>query len=121
MMVQGRVTRRYARARGHHTPGQMNKLEARYAAELEARKLAGEIVLYRFEALKLKLAKNTFLTPDFFVIAADSTVEFHECKGFWEDDARVKIKVAAEMFPFRFIAVKARAKKDGGGWAYEEF
>lgn len=113
--------RHFARARGHHTPGQMNKLEARYAADLEARKLAGEIRLYQFEALKLRLAKNTFLTPDFFVIADDGTVEIHECKGFWEDDARVKIKVAAETFPFRFLAIKARPKKDGGGWQFEEF
>jgi len=45
----------------------------------------------------------------------------HEVKGFWQDDARVKIKVAADMYPFRFIAVKPRAKKDGGGWQTEAF
>ena len=40
-------------------------------------------------------------------------------KGHWEDDARVKIKVAAAMFPFTFIAVFAAPKKDGGGWRFE--
>jgi hypothetical protein len=44
-----------------------------------------------------------------------------EVKGHWEEDARVKIKVAASIYPFRFIAVTARARKDGGGWVLEEF
>lgn len=49
-------------------------------------------------------------------------MELHEVKGYWEDDARVKIKVAAEAFwMFRFIAIKARPKKEGGGWEIEEF
>lgn len=29
--------------------------------------------------------------------------------------------VAADQYPFRFKAVKARAKRDGGGWAEERF
>jgi hypothetical protein len=41
----------------------------------------------------------------------------HEVKGFWQDDARVKIKVAASIYPFKFIAVK----KAKGGWEREEF
>ena len=44
-------------------------------------------------------------------------VEIHEVKGFWMDDARVKIKVASEMFPFRFVAVTRKA----GRWEAEEF
>lgn len=38
-----------------------------------------------------------------------------------EDDARVKIKVAADLYPFEFIAIKAKAKKNGGGWEKEVF
>ena len=97
--------------------GEMNKLEAAYAARLEGLKLAGEIADYRFECLKLRLADNTFYTPDFMVLRADGTFEMHEVKGFWEDDARVKIKVAAELYPFKFIA----ARKQKGAWAFEEF
>ena len=42
----------------------------------------------------------------------------HEVKGHWEDDARVKIKVAATQHPwFRFLAVKAGKT----GWQYETF
>lgn len=105
------------RHRGQHKPGEMNKLEQQYAELLEERKLAGEILEYRFEGVKLRLADRTFLTVDFFVLHADLEVEMHEVKGFWEDDARVKIKVAASMYPFRFLGIT----RERGRWVYEEF
>lgn len=105
-------------ARGSfHKSGQMNKLEAAYAARLESLKLAGEIADYRFECIKLRLADNTFYTPDFMVLRPDGAFEVHEVKGHWEDDARVKIKVAAAQFPFKFVAVK----KTKNGWDREVF
>ena len=77
---------------------------------------------YRFEAMKLRLADNTFYTPDFAVMTMDMHIEFHEVKGFWRDDAKVKIKVAAAQFPmFLFCAITKQAKKDGGGWEKELF
>ena len=100
-----------------HKSGEMNKTEAAYAARLEALKLAGEIADYRFECLKLRLADNTFYTPDFMVLMPDFSFEMHEVKGFWEEDARVKIKVAAAQFPFKFVAVK----KTKNGWDREVF
>lgn len=108
-------------ALGRLKTGQLNKTETEYGRLLEMRKHAGEILWYRFDGMKLRLADNTFYTPDFAVMLADGTLECHEVKGHWMDDARVKIKVAAEMYPFRFIAVKAKAKKDGGGWSTEDF
>lgn len=108
-------------ALGRMKTGQMNKTEERYAAYLELLKHAGEILWWRFEGIKLRLADNTFYTPDFAVLAADSVMEIHEVKGFWEDDARVKIKVAADQYPFRFKAIKAEAQKRGGGWTTEQF
>lgn len=103
-------------ALGRLKTGQMNQTEAAYAAELELRRIAGEVAWYRFEGVKLRLADNTFYTPDFAVMLASN-----EVKGHWLDDARVKIKVAAEQYPFRFIAVKKRAKKHGGGFSVEDF
>lgn len=100
-----------------HKSGEMNKTEAAYAARLESLKLAGEIADYRFECLKLRLADNTFYTPDFMVLRPDGAFEVHEVKGHWEDDARVKIKVAAAQFPFNFVAVK----KTKNGWDREVF
>lgn len=108
-------------ALGRLPQGVKNKTESAYGAHLELRKRAGEVLWYRFEGVKLRLADATFYTPDYAVMLADCTLELHEVKGFWADDARVKIKVAAEMYPFKFVAVRARAKKDGGGWAVEEF
>lgn len=109
------------RALGRLKVGAMNKTEAAYAATLDARRVAGEVAWFLFEGLKFRLADNTFYTPDFAVMLADGTLEAHEVKGFWADDARVKIKVAAERFPIRFIAVRAQSKKAGGGWAVEAF
>lgn len=104
-------------ALGRLPTGVMNKTEEAYAKVLEARKFAGEILWYKFEAIKLRLADNTFYTPDFPVLLANGELQMHEVKGFWEDDARVKIKVAASMYPFDFIAVK----KCKGGFSVEEF
>lgn len=108
-------------ALGRLPVGVLNKSEQAYAAHLEAKKAAKLIEWYGFEAIKLRLADNTFYTPDFAVMAADGVIELHEVKGFWTDDARVKIKVAAALFPFRFKAFKARSKKAGGGWEVEAF
>lgn len=109
------------RALGRLKTGQRNKTEQAYEDHLESRRMVGDILWYRFEGLKLRLADNTFYTPDFAVLAGDGYLECHEVKGFWTDDARVKIKVAAEQYPFRFIAFKAVAKSRGGGWVREEF
>lgn len=112
--------RRFARARRAATPtaGMMNKTEERYAQHLELRRRAGEIDRWGFELYKLRLAKNLHYTPDFMVIEADGTISLHEVKGRWEEDARAKIKMAAEMFPWhRFVAVQWVK----GEWVFEEF
>lgn len=109
------------KALGRLRTGAMNKTEEMYSLLLKTRERAGEVAWFRFEGVKLRLADNTFYTPDFAVMLANGEIELHEVKGFWTDDARVKIKVAADQYPFRFIAVRARSKKQGGGWSIEEF
>lgn len=99
----------------------MNKTEQAYFAWLEGCQRSGHVLWFDFEVLKLRLADNTFYTPDFLVMAHDGVLECHEVKGFWEDDARVKIKVAASLFPFRFRAFTPRSKKLGGGYNEEIF
>lgn len=108
-------------ALGRLPPGTMNKLEAAYAAFLDTLVQCGDVVWYRFEGYKLRLADNTFYSPDFAVMRATGHLEMHEVKGRWEDDARVKIKVAAAQYPHQFIAVQALPKKAGGGWKVESF
>jgi len=108
-------------ALGRLKTGQMNKTEEAYAKHLQNLHHAGQVAWYKFEGVKLRLADNTFYSPDFAVMLASGEMEMHEVKGFWQDDARAKIKIAADLYPFRFVAVKVKAKKDGGGWAIEEF
>jgi hypothetical protein len=109
-------------ATGRLPVGALNKLEQAYAAHLEEEKRADRVLWYAFGAIKLRLADNTFYSPDFAVLSADGVLEMHEVKGgFWEEDARVKIKVAASLFPFRFRAMKRCAQKHGGGWQVEDF
>lgn len=97
---------RYPRA--SKGPDGMNKTERDFSEILEIRRRAGIIDRWDFEPEKFRLADKTFYTPDFRVIMADMTVVYYEVKGFWEDDARVKIKVAAELHPFPFVAVKLK-------------
>ena len=109
------------RALGRLPIGAMNKTEAAYERHLEMLRAAGQVAWFKFEGVKLRLADNTFYTPDFVVMAADGQMQMHEVKGFWQDDARVKIKVAAALYPFEFIAVTVKSKKSGGGWKEERF
>lgn len=94
----------------------MNKTEALYECKLKAQLFNGEILWYKFEGIKFRLADNTFYNPDFAVMFSDGTMEIHEVKGYMQDDAAVKIKVAADLYPFKFKLIYAQAKKNGGGW-----
>lgn len=95
----------------------MNKLEAAYAKHLEMQKHMGAIKWFEFEGMKFRLADKTFYTPDFAVINSANELEMHEVKGFWQDDARAKIKIAADKYPIKFIAVK-KVKQI---WQFETF
>lgn len=109
-------------ALGRLKTGEMNKTELAYARHLEMRKRAGEVLWYKFECLKLRLGDNLFYSPDFLVMLADQTLEVHEVKGYWQEDAKVKIKAAAHLYPIlRFVAVFKQTKKAGGGWDVVEF
>lgn len=102
----------------------MNKTEKRYAEYLEELKQAEEIVEWRFESIKWRLADKTWYTPDFWVICSDLTAQVHEVKGFWESRDRVRMKAVAELYPeFEFIAVQWKSKTKGARktWVTETF
>lgn len=113
---------RPARAPVRKDSAGLNRLEARYQAHLEARRLAGEVAAYWFAeqpgGIKLRIGGACFWSPDFVVQLADGTLELHEVKGHWEDDARVKIKAVAAITPMRVIAVTL---SKSAGWIVEEF
>lgn len=105
------------KALGRLKTGEMNKTEQAYANYLEGLKWGGDILWYRFEGIKLRLADNTFLTVDFAVLPKSGELEMHEVKGgLIMDDAMAKLKIAADQYPFTFKLVR-RAK--GGGWDIE--
>lgn len=118
--MPGKIRMKFARG-VRRKPGEMNKLEGAMAEHLKMLERSGEVAEWWFEGITLRLAKLTRYTPDFLVLMADGVLECWEVKGHWEDDARVKIKVAAEMFPLRFKAFTPRPKRDGGGWNIETF
>lgn len=107
--------RALGRVRGHKVG--MNRLERDYYEALRLGQQVGEIEWFAFDAIKLRLADNTFYIADFFVMRAGGRLEVHEVKGFWEEDARLKIKVAAEIYPFQFFGVT----RERGAWKLEEF
>jgi hypothetical protein len=113
----------HLRQRGQQRPPQtapvrrgMNGTEAAYAAHLGMRQLAGEIVGWKYEAVKLRLADGAFYKPDFLVILPGGAIELHETKGHWREAARVRFKVARELF----APIVFRAIRKGEGGFYEE-
>lgn len=114
-------------AKGRLKAGQMNKTEAAYAKFLESEKFQGRVAAYWFEALTIKIAENRCsYTPDFLVQRPSGELELHEVKGsknpaVYRDDAKVKAKVCADRFPFKFFVVTPKSKKAGAGWDYLEY
>lgn len=97
----------------------MNKTEERYAEVLDARLAAGEIIWWKYEPIAFRLAeRKCFYHPDFMVMLADGTIEIHETKGgFTREDAQIKLKVAASLFPF---FVFRKCVWDKGEWTITE-
>lgn len=119
---RGKSNGRYGGKR--HVPGQMNKTEESYAAELEMRRVAGEVLRWEFEAVTFKLAADCRLTPDFMVELANGEIEFVDTKGTGPIDpvSKVKMRLAADKFyEFRFAMLQRQTKKAGGGWDRVEF
>jgi len=99
----------------------MNGLERQYADHLANLKAAGEIYDWKFHAFTLKIAdppnaKCATWSPDFAVWTNDMVLQFMDTKGFMQDHALVRMKIAAAQFPHPIFIVKKKAKKDGGGW-----
>lgn len=107
------------KAAGRLKPGQMNKTEKRYLDEIITPKvISGEIVWWAFDSIKFRLGEKCFYEVDFIILTKEMQLEVHEVKGgFIMDDALVKLKVAAEYFPFQFIM----AKYDKKQWQIKEF
>lgn len=116
-------------ARAAHVAGVPNATELEYARLfLEPRRLLGEIARYEFEPVTLALSERLprknrcSYTPDFRVTLPDGSYEYHEVKGYMEDDAWIKIKWACEKNPAIVFVLATRQRKGRwriqrlGGW-----
>ena len=79
------------------------------------------------EGIGLKLAPSCRYYPDFLVMLPDGRLEVHEVKaraanGSFraEEDARVKLKVCAEKFPFPLVVVWPKQGGAKNGWERAE-
>ena len=141
-MFPGKFPPRFKGGRGlRKKPGERNQWEADYEAQvLEPGKRDGTIIEYWFQSVTFKLADDCRFVPDYLLLMADGFVEIHDVKGsqkikkaghdpkerlgskaFVEDDAKVKLRVFADKFPFRCFAVFKRRNYEGGGWGREEY
>jgi len=90
----------------------LNKTERAYLAFLRSRRVRW----IGIQNITLKLADDTRYTPDFWTIDDCNMLNAIEVKGFFRDDAKVKLKVAARQFPFVTFWV---VRRDGTGWTNE--
>jgi hypothetical protein len=101
----------------------MNKLERAFRdLVLEPAWVRGDLARYYREPVKLRLAGRTWYMPDFLVAECMEypvmRLTLVEVKGFMRDDAAVKLKVAASLYPhFRWLLV--RRERVAGWLAWE--
>jgi len=110
-------------ALGRLKTGERNRTEQAYENVLKTMLISGEILWYSFDSIKLRLANNTFLSVDFFILTKDFKLQAVDVKGslaIITDDAKVKMKVAAEKFPWEFFYAIPKPKRDGGGFSIIE-
>jgi hypothetical protein len=103
----------------------MNKTERAFKAWLDQYVVnPGDALIV--QSVTLKIANGCRYTPDFLTLGKAAVPEgeadafnlhAYEVKGFMRDDAAVKIKVAASLYPWiRFTL----ATKDGDAWQLQD-
>lgn len=90
----------------------LNKTEAEYLMYIRCLGFAWIGV----QNITLKLGHDCRYTPDFVTVDKNGHLDVREVKGFFRDDAKVKIKVAARMFPWMTFQVVRKAKT---GWEHQ--
>ncbi|MFB1500803.1 hypothetical protein [Thiocapsa sp. N5-Cardenillas] len=89
----------------------LNKTERRYYDLLRTRP---DLVWIGVHVWKLRLAANTYFTPDFTTLDSSGCLTMIDTKGgFTREDAQLKLKLVARTFPM-FRIVKAVWEK--GRW-----
>lgn len=94
-------------ARAVETPDRRydSKREARYAAELQLRKRAGEVVFW-LEQVPLHLPGKTKYVVDFVEFRADGSVRFVDVKGVETETFKLKKRQVEALYPLEIEVVK---------------
>ena len=88
----------------------LNKLETEFLGLLRQ----GPFQSIEAQSVKFRLGGRTWYTPDFVVVSRPGgRVWVFEVKGFMRDDAAVKLKVAAAMYPWITWVLATKGKL---GW-----
>lgn len=108
-----------------------NQTEWRYAQHLEFMKRGGLIRDWSYEQYRINLdtgevvpkgkhmtKDDSWYTPDFRVVCNDGSVEWHECKGAWDEAGRQRWRLAAKKRPQETWRAVQWIK---GQWVYETF
>lgn len=92
-------------------PRYRSQLEAHYAQYLTWREQAGEVTRWYYEPFSLNIAEGCRFTPDFLVILPDGTQRIDETKGYMREAARVRLRVAARLYPHWNFYLVTRTKE----------
>ena len=103
----------------------MTGLELEFAQVLEVEINQGYIESWHREPMKFclgaaskKTNRRTWYMPDFIAVDYSGKITAYECKGFEREDDRLKLKVAAKLYPWiRWVMMK----KINGKWDREMF
>lgn len=108
----------------------MNSYEEKFYNEILKPKLDNkEYTQVKFERVRIILVqpdsetkkRESTYTPDFYCIGSDGSTTVYEIKGLQDEADRLKIKLAAEMFPEWTWIMCHIVSKAKGTWRYEEF
>ena len=86
---------------------------------LYVKMIRGEIYKYAYEPCNFRLAKNTYIRPDFIAALVNGQLVVYEVKGFRRDKWIAKWKIFKEQYYWMFDAFYI-AEKINGVWQIRE-
>ncbi len=92
----------------------MNKLEARYWTEIvQPLVRSGEVADAGFGRLSLRISQRGWYRPDFDLWLPDGSLILDETKGYMQEDALVKLKAIAALYPRVRVRVARHDRRVG--------
>jgi len=100
-----------------------SRWEANYARYLNTLLASGEILKWEYEPETFQFPVkrgNKHYTPDFKVTLPDGSIEYHEVKGWYDSDSKIKIRrMALHHKNIKIVLIDAAAYKELAKRVYE--